>query len=193
MQNTSLKVWKPESPVLHINSAAYICISLLKWGVLWCRFPLDPALSPVFISATNHPNYPLSEVTGTWTLIWQLSITSSCYNRFRIYSVFFLEIVCLSKGYEASSLSVEVLFRFPSFSLVLYSSGDWSWPINLRCWPAPPFAWQKKIFEMLCVKKVQARARCKRFNLQSCLSADIKLLCSWKNPLKTITAACSSI
>ena len=33
MQNTGLKVWKPETPVLHINSAAYTCIAFLNWWV----------------------------------------------------------------------------------------------------------------------------------------------------------------
>ena len=32
MQNTGLKVWKPETSVLHINSAAYTRIAFLnKW------------------------------------------------------------------------------------------------------------------------------------------------------------------
>ena len=30
MQNTGLKVWKPETPVLHINSAAYTRITFLN-------------------------------------------------------------------------------------------------------------------------------------------------------------------
>ena len=33
MQNTSLKIWKPETPVLHINSAAYTHIEFLKQWV----------------------------------------------------------------------------------------------------------------------------------------------------------------
>ena len=33
MQNTGLKVWKPETPVLHINSAAYTRIAFLNWWV----------------------------------------------------------------------------------------------------------------------------------------------------------------
>ena len=33
MQNKSLKVWKPETPVLHINSAAYTHIAFLNWWV----------------------------------------------------------------------------------------------------------------------------------------------------------------
>ena len=33
MQNTSLKVWKPETSVLHINSAAYTSISILNYWV----------------------------------------------------------------------------------------------------------------------------------------------------------------
>ena len=30
MQNMDLKVWKPETPVLHINSAAYTRIAFLN-------------------------------------------------------------------------------------------------------------------------------------------------------------------
>ena len=30
MQNTGLNVWKPETPVLHINSAAYTRIAFLN-------------------------------------------------------------------------------------------------------------------------------------------------------------------
>ena len=30
MQNTGLKVWKPETPVLHIDSAAYTHIAFLN-------------------------------------------------------------------------------------------------------------------------------------------------------------------
>ena len=33
MQNTGLKVWKPETLVLHINSAAYTRIAFLNWWV----------------------------------------------------------------------------------------------------------------------------------------------------------------
>ena len=33
MQNTSLKVWKPETPVLHVNSAAYTRIAFLNYWV----------------------------------------------------------------------------------------------------------------------------------------------------------------
>ena len=33
MQNTSLKVWKPETPVLHINSSAYTYIAFLSYWV----------------------------------------------------------------------------------------------------------------------------------------------------------------
>ena len=33
MQNTSLKIWKPKTLVLHINSAAYTSIAFLnKWA-----------------------------------------------------------------------------------------------------------------------------------------------------------------
>ena len=30
MENTGLKVWKPKTPVLHINSAAYTFIAFLS-------------------------------------------------------------------------------------------------------------------------------------------------------------------
>ena len=46
MQNKSLKVWKPDTPVLHNNSAAYTIINYtLKLSSLWRHFLLDPALS----------------------------------------------------------------------------------------------------------------------------------------------------
>ena len=33
MQNTGLKVWKPETPMLYINSAAHTRIAFLNWWV----------------------------------------------------------------------------------------------------------------------------------------------------------------
>ena len=33
MQNTSSKIWKPKTPVLHINSAAYTRIAFLNYWV----------------------------------------------------------------------------------------------------------------------------------------------------------------
>ena len=33
MQNTGLKAWKPETPVLYINSAAYTRFAFLNWWV----------------------------------------------------------------------------------------------------------------------------------------------------------------
>ena len=50
MQNTSLKIWKPETPVLHINSAAYTRIAFLNQWVFvvifsWTQLSQDFKIS----------------------------------------------------------------------------------------------------------------------------------------------------
>ena len=54
MQNTGLKVWKPETPVLHIKSAAYTLIAFLnKW------------VFDVFFSSTQlSQNFKVSKLNG---------------------------------------------------------------------------------------------------------------------------------
>ena len=41
MQDTSLKAWKPETPVLHINSATYTCIAFLNYCVFDITFSIQ--------------------------------------------------------------------------------------------------------------------------------------------------------
>ena len=43
MQNTSFNVWKPETPVLHINSAAYTRIAFLNYGGIIMSLPSSMA------------------------------------------------------------------------------------------------------------------------------------------------------
>jgi len=50
MQNTDLKVCKPKTPELHINSAAYTCIAFLNWWVIDVIFSLTHQLSQDFLS-----------------------------------------------------------------------------------------------------------------------------------------------
>ena len=38
MQNTGLKVWKPKTPVLQINSGAYTRIAFLNWWIVDVTF-----------------------------------------------------------------------------------------------------------------------------------------------------------
>ena len=52
MQNTGLKVWKPETPVLHINSAAYTRIAFLNQWVVDVIFS-STQLSQDFKEAQN--------------------------------------------------------------------------------------------------------------------------------------------
>ena len=54
MQNTGLKVWKPETPVLHINSAAYTRIAFLNWRVFEVIF-YSTQLSQIFKVSNGGP------------------------------------------------------------------------------------------------------------------------------------------
>ena len=45
MQNTSLKIWKPETPVLHINSVEYKRIAC--FDVIFSSIPLSQELKVV--------------------------------------------------------------------------------------------------------------------------------------------------